>query len=52
MQAEVQNRRDAETLDILAWALSRAGDWQASRSAIQEAVAQGCFTERLTLKPL
>jgi hypothetical protein len=41
MQAETQNRRDAETLDTLAWALSRAGRWQAAQSAIQEALAQG-----------
>lgn len=41
MQTETQNRRDAETLDILAWALSRAGRWQEARSAIQETLEQG-----------
>ncbi|MGI8934489.1 MAG: tetratricopeptide repeat protein [Phormidesmis sp.] len=41
MQTETQNRRDAETLDILAWALSRAGRWQEAQAAIREALDQG-----------
>ncbi len=41
MQTETQNRRDAETLHMLAWALSRAGRWQEARAAIDEALAQG-----------
>lgn len=41
MQTETQNRRDAETLDILAWALSRAGRWQEAQIAIREALEQG-----------
>ena len=41
MQTEVQNRRDAETLDILAWALWRGGRPQEARAAIREALDQG-----------
>ena len=41
MQTETQNRRDAETLDILAWALSRAGRWQEAQVIIREALGQG-----------
>ncbi|WP_170943929.1 tetratricopeptide repeat protein [Leptolyngbya sp. BC1307] len=41
MQTETQNRRDAETLDILAWALSRAGRWQEAQAAIRKALDQG-----------
>ncbi len=41
MQTETQNRRDAETLDIFAWALSRDGQWTEARSTIREALAQG-----------
>ena len=41
MQTETQNRRDAETLDIFAWALSRDGQWTEARSTIKEALAQG-----------
>lgn len=41
MQAEVQIRRDAETLDTLAWALSRAGRWREAKQAIQEALRSG-----------
>ncbi len=41
LQTETQNRRDAETLDILAWSLSRAGQWRKAQGAIQEALDQG-----------
>ncbi|PZO10740.1 MAG: hypothetical protein DCF25_20255 [Leptolyngbya foveolarum] len=41
MQTEVQNRRDAETLDLLAWALLRGGRQQEARIAIREALDQG-----------
>ncbi len=41
MQTETQNRRDAETLDILAWALSRADRWQEAQIAIHEALEGG-----------
>jgi tetratricopeptide (TPR) repeat protein len=41
LQTETQNRRDAETLDILAWALSRAGHWKEAQSTIREALDQG-----------
>jgi tetratricopeptide (TPR) repeat protein len=39
MQAETQRRRDAETLDTYAWALSKAGRWQEAQQVIQEAIA-------------
>jgi tetratricopeptide (TPR) repeat protein len=41
IQAETQNRRDAETLDLLAWALSRSGRQLEAQSAIREALGQG-----------
>jgi pentatricopeptide repeat protein len=41
MQAEVRVRRDAETLDTLADALSRSGRWQEARAAMQEALRSG-----------
>jgi tetratricopeptide (TPR) repeat protein len=41
MQAEVKLRRDAETLDTFAWALSRAGRLQEAQPVIREAIAQG-----------
>lgn len=41
MQAEVRARRDAETLDTLAWALSRAGRWKEARAVVQEAIKTG-----------
>ncbi|MEO0827411.1 MAG: tetratricopeptide repeat protein [Cyanobacteria bacterium J06642_9] len=41
MQAEANNRRDAKTLDLLAWSLSRAGRWQEAQQIIQEALASG-----------
>ncbi|MGB3299582.1 MAG: tetratricopeptide repeat protein [Phormidesmis sp.] len=40
MQAETQNRRDAETLDILAWALLRGGRQQEAIAVIREALDQ------------
>jgi tetratricopeptide (TPR) repeat protein len=41
LQLEVQNRRDAETLDMLAWALLRAGQWRDAQSAIRETLNKG-----------
>jgi tetratricopeptide (TPR) repeat protein len=41
MKTQVSLRRDAETLEIYAWALARSGDWQAAQSIIQEAIALG-----------
>lgn len=41
MQAEVDIRRDPDTLDALAWALSRAGRWQEAREAMREALHWG-----------
>ena len=41
MQAEVKVRRDAETLDTLAWALSRSDRWQEARQVMQEALRWG-----------
>ena len=41
MQAEVQIRRDAETLDTLAKALSRSGRWREAQIAMQEALRCG-----------
>jgi tetratricopeptide (TPR) repeat protein len=35
------SRRDAETLDTLAWALSLSGRWQEARAAMQEALRSG-----------
>jgi tetratricopeptide (TPR) repeat protein len=41
MEAEAANRRDARTLDLLAWALMEAGRWPAAQQAIREALDQG-----------
>lgn len=41
MQTELKNRRDAETLDIYAWALMQAGQTSQAQKAIQEAIASG-----------
>ena len=41
MEAETMHRRDAETLDIFAWALTRAGRLQEAQQVIQEALDQG-----------
>ncbi len=41
MQAEVDVRRDAETLDTLAWGLSRLERWREARQILQEAIGQG-----------
>ncbi|GAB4461471.1 MAG: hypothetical protein OHK0037_10590 [Elainellaceae cyanobacterium] len=41
MEAEVRQRRDADTLDTYAWALSQAGRWQEARQVVQEAIALG-----------
>jgi tetratricopeptide (TPR) repeat protein len=41
MQAELGIRRDAQTLDTLAWALSRAGRWRDAQRVMQEALSSG-----------
>jgi tetratricopeptide (TPR) repeat protein len=41
MQAEVKIRRDAQTLNTLAWALTVNGRWQAAQSILQEALDTG-----------
>jgi tetratricopeptide (TPR) repeat protein len=41
MQAEAKIRRDADTLDTLAWALAQTGRWQAAQTTIQEAIQLG-----------
>ncbi len=41
MQAEVQHRRDAETLNTYAWALFEAKRWPEAQAAVQEAMASG-----------
>lgn len=41
MQQEVNVRRDAETMDTLAWALSSLGRWQEAQTAVQEALRWG-----------
>lgn len=41
MRQEVQVRRDAETMDTLAWVLSRMGRWQEAQQAMQEALHGG-----------
>src|SRR3989449_6713606 len=47
MEAEVRIRRDPETLDILAWALSRAGRLPEAQQAIQKALHTGVHDARL-----
>ncbi len=41
MQQEVKIRRDAGTLDTLAWALSSAGDWKGADRVMAEIVRSG-----------
>ncbi|NJR40647.1 MAG: tetratricopeptide repeat protein [Leptolyngbyaceae cyanobacterium CSU_1_4] len=41
MRAEIKNRRDAETLDIYAWALMQTGQPLQAQTAIQKAIASG-----------
>lgn len=41
MEAEARARRDPETLDVLAWALMRAGRWDQARDAMREALRWG-----------
>lgn len=41
MEAEVEQRRDADTLDTYAWALSQVGRWQEAREMVQAAIALG-----------
>lgn len=41
MKTEVTRRRDAETLETYAWALSAQGQWQQAQAAVTEAIALG-----------
>jgi len=41
MQAELQTRHDPETLDTLAWALSRSGRWREAQKVMQELLHTG-----------
>lgn len=41
MEAEIRIRRDPETMDVLAWALSRSGRWEEARQAMREALRWG-----------
>ena len=41
MQAEVRLRRDAETLDTMAWVFSRLERWSEAQKVLQEAIARG-----------
>jgi tetratricopeptide (TPR) repeat protein len=41
MQAEVLLRRDPETLDTLAWALTNSGRWREAQQVIKEALSRG-----------
>jgi tetratricopeptide (TPR) repeat protein len=41
MQSELKIRRDAQTLNTLAWALSANGRWQDAQTIIQEALGTG-----------
>ncbi|QKD84305.1 tetratricopeptide repeat protein [Thermoleptolyngbya sichuanensis A183] len=41
MEAEVKQRRDADTLDTYAWALAQMGRWQEAREVVQAAIALG-----------
>lgn len=41
MQAEVKIRRDAATLDTLAWALSGAGEWQKAEDVMAQIMRSG-----------
>jgi tetratricopeptide (TPR) repeat protein len=47
MEADVRIRRDAETLEIYAWALARSGRWDAAQRGIQEALHGGSREARL-----
>ena len=47
MEQELRVRRDAETLEVQAWALSRAGRWTEARRSIQEALRWGVRDARL-----
>ncbi|NEP15828.1 MAG: tetratricopeptide repeat protein [Leptolyngbya sp. SIO4C1] len=41
MEADLQVRRDVETLDTYAWVLTRLGRWQAAQAVLAEAIATG-----------
>ncbi|MBT9316476.1 tetratricopeptide repeat protein [Leptothoe spongobia] len=41
MEADVEGRQDAETLDTYAWTLMRLGRWQEAQQALQKVINQG-----------
>jgi len=41
MEVEASQRRDAETLDLLAWALAASGRWLEARAVLQEVMERG-----------
>jgi tetratricopeptide (TPR) repeat protein len=47
METELQLRRDAETLETYAWALSQDHRWRDAQKAVQEAIALGTRTATL-----
>ncbi|MEM9214556.1 MAG: tetratricopeptide repeat protein [Cyanobacteria bacterium P01_F01_bin.150] len=48
MEQEITLRRDHKTLSLMAWVLSRQGQWDKAQSVIKEAIAQkSCHTETL-----
>ena len=44
MESEAQRRQDHETLDTLAWALSRQNRWDEALSTLQTAMNRGAKT--------
>lgn len=47
MEADLQVRRDVETLDTYAWALGRAGRWEEAQVVLQEALSSGVQHARI-----
>lgn len=47
METELQFRRDAETLETYAWALSQDNRWRDAQKAVQEAISLGTRTTTL-----
>ncbi len=47
MRRELRVRRDPDTLDTYAWALTSAGSWEAARAAMRDALRGGAREARL-----